>query len=561
MGRLLLAAAVLVAAVAQSPAASGKTVRGNAQLEAGDLYTGPEKEITKFSFSVGKGLVRGTFRYEDPHTWMTSPALYLFMDERWDEYHSAPACDDKMEFAHASIPIGRLTRSHTDVLHSGLGKATKSEVNTGRDGMVEWTFEWEIEHHVRTHGWFLVLADCALEQFNTQVPPMDYEIQLFNDMTTHLPADEQGVPRFILGMFVALCLFLAWALTLLVKHYQEAKTVHLVVRLLLSAFVLQLLSMLMELVHLWQYKSDGFGLFWADLLSEMLEGFSQSVIAFVLICLASGWTLVEVEHDDAKANSVATLLRNPKRLVTGANPVILVIVLVVVLSMVLQVLNKNEDDNFSKFHDYESTPGKLLVLLRFTLGLAFVVSLHVTIRHQVKRGGDRLISFLRRLMLLGGLWFLAFPLLVFSAGFFAHYLRHRVVTGGVLLLQSVCLCLLSYEFLSHSSTYFKLSSLADSGVLPGAGGLVASAQGEQGLMPCHFTVCVRASSCICVSLSSFLFSWGRSPSFFCFCRSFFLPALFAPSFLFFSFLFLSSCARALSSPMDESPPARVPGNG
>jgi hypothetical protein len=87
---------------------------------------------------------------------------------------------------------------------------------------------------------------------------------------------------------------------------------------------------------------------------------------------------------------------------------------------------------------------------------------------QSQRGGQQLTWFLRRLMLLGGTWFLAFPLVVMCASFLAHYMRHRFVTGGVLLTQSLALGMLAYEFLSHSSTYMKVSALADVGALPGA---------------------------------------------------------------------------------------------
>ena len=56
-----------------------------------------------------------------------------------------------------------------------------------KDMMVTFSFEWEVEHNVRTHGWFLVVADCALEQFNAHVPPMDYIIELYNEGFVHLP--------------------------------------------------------------------------------------------------------------------------------------------------------------------------------------------------------------------------------------------------------------------------------------------------------------------------------------------------------------------------------------
>ena len=64
----------------------------------------------------------------------------------------------------------------------------------------------------------------------------------------------------------------------------------------------------------------------------------------------------------------------------------------------------------------------------------------MTIKTQQTRGGsETLISFLKQLLIFGGAWFLCFPLLVFSAGFFWHYQRHRIVAGGVLLTQTFCL--------------------------------------------------------------------------------------------------------------------------
>lgn len=72
--------------------------------------------VTKYSFAIGEGTVEGEFTYSDAHTWMTSPALYLFMDENWDNYHNAPSCMDKIKHASASIPIGSRTKGHNLVL-------------------------------------------------------------------------------------------------------------------------------------------------------------------------------------------------------------------------------------------------------------------------------------------------------------------------------------------------------------------------------------------------------------------------------------------------------------
>ena len=443
-----------------------------------DLYTGPEYEIAKFSFVVGKGKIQGKFRYEDPHTWMTSPALYLFRDERWEDYHKAPACDDKTQFAFKAIPIGVVTPSHINVLHRELDAPTKTNIEKGPDGLMEWTFSWEFDTEERTRGWFLIAADCALEQFNAKVPPMQFEISLFNPGETHLPADEFGLPKLYLLTAVVLVAFGVYGISMVRQTKKETggKT-HLVVWLLGAAYVTLLASLGCELAHLQVYKHNGYGVWLFDLFSDLFDGLSQLTVAFVLICLASGWTLVEYEDDSVRKNSVGSLLRHPENMVKGANRVVFAALSVVVITTTLQIVNKLDGEDFTKFHDYESFSGKVLVYVHLGLGIFFVFSLIVTLRAQAKLkstqgGGDKLVIFLRRLLFFGGIWFLCFPFLVFIASFIAHYNRHRVVSGGVLLVQTACLLSLTHQFTSSHSQYHKLSTLADTGVLPGAGGFV-----------------------------------------------------------------------------------------
>jgi len=457
---------------------SAKTARGRFALEAGDLVTGPEYEIAKFSFVVGKGKIQGKFLYEDPHTWMTSPALYLFRDEKWDEYHKAPSCEDKVVFAFKAIPIGKETQSHHSVLRRGLDSPTKTELKPGPDGKIEWSFSWEIETQERTRGWFLIAADCALEQFNAHVPPMEFEVSLLNRDDVHLPADEYGLPKLYLGTAILLIIFAGYAITLITQMRKEngGKT-HLVVWMLALAYVMLLASLTFELLHLQVYKLNGIGIWVFDLMSEFCDGVSQLVVAFVLICLASGWTLVEYEDDAVRKNSVGSLLRHPENMARGANIVVLAIVGIIVTTTVLQVLNKLSDEDFTKFHDYESIPGMLLVVVHIVLGVFFSFSLISTLRAQSKlrsgqSGGDKLVLFLRRLLFFGALWFLCFPLCVMLAGTLAHYNRHRFVSGAVLLVQTICLLSMTHQFTSSHSQYYKLSTLADTGVLPGAGGYV-----------------------------------------------------------------------------------------
>jgi hypothetical protein len=137
----------------------------------------------------------------------------------------------------------------------------------------------------------------------------------------------------------------------------------------------------------------------------------------------------------------------------------------------------------------------------------------MTLRTQMKKQtSDALTSFLQKLLIAGSAWFLCFPLLVFLAGFLVHCppppryghlssngvgspslplqapnvaqgwgiliqmptrrrlqtcqtntrpradLRHRVVAGGTLVTQAICLSLLSTQFLSQTSTYSRCAA-------------------------------------------------------------------------------------------------------
>ena len=91
------------------PGSAAKKSYGTFQLEAGDQDSGPEYEIAKFTFAQGMSHISGKFTFKAADSnWMTSPALYLFNDASWDDYHRLPACEDKVEYAHSLIQIGKI---------------------------------------------------------------------------------------------------------------------------------------------------------------------------------------------------------------------------------------------------------------------------------------------------------------------------------------------------------------------------------------------------------------------------------------------------------------------
>ena len=375
-----------------------KRVSGRFHLDAGDETHGPEFEIAKFSFAVGASEITGKIKYPvKDMNWMTSPALYLFSDDTWDAYHKAPACMDKVEHAHSVIRIGKASDgggsggSHSNINY-GYGKTAKNSKSTlvARGTDMVWSFEWKITHEERTKGWFLIAADCALEQYNTKVASMEYDVTLTNPGGNHLPADEMWLPSTYTFMFIVMLIHIGYCLNQLSNAYASHQKIHLVVKLLGTAYLLQLFSLLFEMIHLFLVSMSGSSVFMIDFLSELMEGVSGLVISFVLICLACGWTLVEEEADTKKAMSVATILRNPREMFRGRNlmgNVMIVAMLVLMVYVVLLIFwNKLGDDDFTKFHDSDTKHGKTLIQIRLGLFTFFGLSLLATVRRQVCKG-------------------------------------------------------------------------------------------------------------------------------------------------------------------------------
>ena len=84
-------------------------------------------------------------------------------------------------------------------------------------------------------------------------------------------------------------------------------------------------------------------------------------------------------------------------------------------------------------HEHVLTLGALLSACLFAA--CFVYGMRTTLK--ANNGAGQINTFLRRLAVFGTCWFLSFPLLVFTASFFAEYLRHRVVSGGTLVCQTL----------------------------------------------------------------------------------------------------------------------------
>ena len=149
-----------------------------------------------------------------------------------------------------------------------------------------------------TH-WYVVVSDCALEFYEAHPPPMHYELTMFNG-GSHLPSDLNGMGVLYFFALLLLLVGAGPAFASARHQYRRLGRVHALVALLGTAYAAQTLSFLLELWHLAVFARDGKGLQWrytfiaADFAAEVSQGFSEFVVAALLLFLACGWTTASV---------------------------------------------------------------------------------------------------------------------------------------------------------------------------------------------------------------------------------------------------------------------------
>jgi len=478
-----LAAATLLAALVRA-----ELIDGSFTISSGDFDHFPMIELKRFTFGVGKGRISGKVTYDTMtlhQNFFHSPALLLFDDSKWEAYHDNrkyPSCQDKGVLASQMIKIGETSHGDAGVADTIKAAKVTSHVDDV-DGTTTFSFQWEIEHEARAHSWYLVASDCALEQ-NQGQDDMAYEITFLGEGGTQLSAEDGGMVFVYLAAVVMMGLGGVYGAYLTNQHLEETQRgIHLVVRLLAAAYCVQCLSIGLESMHLTLIEVYGAGSFLMDTVAEICEGLATLLISFILICLASGWTLVESSEDRNRVNSVATILRDPKLLFRGFNLAVALVLVMLTASVCLIIFNKQGDGDFRKFHDHESFAGRLLIALRLFLGAYFAFSLVTTLRSQRQHShlskDQTMESFLKSLLFLGTSYFLIFPIVVYIAEvFLPHYERHFFVETSVITVQCAIMAALAYQFLAKSSVYRRLSTVWESGMLPTAGGLAKPTKGH-----------------------------------------------------------------------------------
>lgn len=444
-----------------APTVVSKKVSGSFRLNGADT----EYSLTSFALSsFARGWMDLILTTKEMYVNEQSLALHLYIDTDWSRVRKAPTCKEKTQLAKRTVNVRFDYIQSTDSYKATLGVPLNQE------------------NEDRTHYWYMLIDDCSLEYFNhdDSVPKVHFELQAWNDVggkaksntggsksveLTHLPADEVSMSKLhIITMVVSLLIAVGMGLRILQLLYRT-QSVHAALCLVALAAVCDAASSFCELVHLRWYRSNGIGWYLFDAMASHYEAICDSIVAILLLSIASGWTL---PSDVVKVPSIQSTflqstvqgLRNPAGAVASFNKAGVLAVAIVATHAVLAQWGRTYDDEFDTYHDLEHPPGRVLMIFRITLGILMVAA-----AVQTKSSCPQsLQGFYTQLAIVGTLWFQSLPLVTWvSSWAVPYYLRHPTVSTWGAIVQTTSLLLLVWLVSGTSNSYHKVSRLQSKG--------------------------------------------------------------------------------------------------
>ncbi|XP_074048003.1 integral membrane protein GPR180 isoform X1 [Macrotis lagotis] len=301
--------------------------------------------------------------------------------------------------------------------------------------------------------WYVFYVDkftCVEDFGNSELEDISFEMILLNpdaagNPLDHFGAGESGLHEFffllVLVYFVAACIY-AQSLWQAVK---KGGPMHMVLKVLTTALLLQAGSALANYLHFSSYSKDGIGVPLMGSLAEFCDIASQIQMLYLLLSLCMGWTIGRMKKYQSRP-----LQWDSTPASTG------IAVVVVIIQSILLLWEQFEDTNHHSYHAQYNLAGILLIILRVCLALSIGCGLYQIIsveRSTLKR--EFYITFAKGCVL----WFLCHPGLATISVIFSDYQRDKAITIGVIICQSVSMVILYRLFLSHS-LYWEVSSLS-----------------------------------------------------------------------------------------------------
>lgn len=270
-----------------------KTVSGDFRL------TGADTEHVLGNFAVianGSAVVRVNITSASMYVDERALSVFLFRDDKWPRYLQANMCSVKTRFAHERRAIS------FDYVQEEWRTTEIQMVLINDDPSPDPKLK---QAKPRAHYWYVVVADCLLEQINFDKPGpmMHYDMQVFNQLPvtdaskepvlTHFSADEMALYRYHTVALLVSGAVTLWLCTTILRQVTNSRKspLHVTILWVTLAALLDTTSAFFELTHLRVYESNGIGTYILDALSAHFEAIADALAAVLLWSLGAGWTL------------------------------------------------------------------------------------------------------------------------------------------------------------------------------------------------------------------------------------------------------------------------------
>ena len=346
--------------------------------------------------------------------------MHAMMDENWDEIQSVEPCLEKEKFSKLTMDVEIPTNGEWSALIPG-----------------------HLTQTARPRVWFMVLSDCTgrITEITDRSKDklwgnkLQIELKFTNTDNSHLSYEEQGL---MTPYLIILCIYVVIILlnfNIFYKYYKREDQIDYPLLLVNIVLVIEFWALFCEIVHLATYESNGRGLFIFNLLNQIFDISAQFMIIIIFILVGWGWTINYLNLENFEF--FLPLLS-----------------FVGIIHLLIVGLSRLTDDEFTKNHDYEGFAGYLIICLRVSLYIYFMMGVYDTF----KQARFKIKSFILKFGVLGTIYFLAFPTLVLVATYFvAAYVRHKVVMLGTLLIESFVLIVLTRIFTNKAGDYYDVS--------------------------------------------------------------------------------------------------------
>jgi hypothetical protein len=340
----------------------------------------------------------------------------IYLDKKWEEIKNSESCQEKFEISRRKNPIQLPMNGEWSTPVSGA-----------------------LLQGENSRFWYFAIAQCKLSE-NTKLK-IKIELKITNADGSHFSAENSGLQYIFPIVTLVFFCALSGNLVRFVRIFKQTDRIepHLVITNI--AIAAQFIGVSAETLHLSVYAYNGYGLVMFDMLYQLLEVLSSVTVSFLLIMIATGWTLQTKSFPN-------TDVYFP------------VAVLIVVVNVLIVGIGRSTDDSSSKYSDYEGLPGLFLFLMRLLLWFCFLYY----IKNLSASTHAGLSSFLFTFTIAASAYFLSLPMSVLFSWTLAPHARKQAVTLLANLSQILFFSFLTHLF-SRSSSFYKLSTLSDS-VLP-----------------------------------------------------------------------------------------------